>query len=381
MSVQGVHALVRRTHEARVLRVLREHGALSRGQIATKVGLSRTTLSEITGDLLSRGAVVVVDTDAARRLGSGRPAELLTLDPSSGQFLGVDLGHTRVRIAVADAAHDIIAAGHATYDADTERAPQLEVAFALIDRVAARTGVSFRALQGVGVGVAGPRPAPPEIAVPFGARFGAPVIVDNNTRFAGLAEAITDGPDVHDVLYVRLSDGIGGGLVVGGRLVAGADGMAGEFGHVTAQPGGDPCRCGKRGCLETVASVPAVLAGCARRGLALATLEELEAALRHHNPIAAAVLDEAAAAVGRVVGAAALVLNPAQIVIGGRLPRSAPELVRRVDEVLAGELCPIGSARPAIRAARLGDDDGALGAIAALFRQTPLLDGYPEPVR
>jgi hypothetical protein len=113
VSIQGVHALVRRAHEARVLRVLREHGALSRGQIATKVGLSRTTLSEITGDLLSRGAVVVVDTDAARRAGSGRPAELLTLDPSSGQFLGVDLGHTRVRIAVADAAHDIIAAGHA----------------------------------------------------------------------------------------------------------------------------------------------------------------------------------------------------------------------------------------------------------------------------
>ncbi|MFI5907867.1 ROK family transcriptional regulator [Dactylosporangium sp. NPDC051541] len=381
MSVQGVHALVRRTHEARVLRVLREHGALSRGQIASKVGLSRTTLSEITGDLLSRGAVVVVDTDAARRAGSGRPAELLTLDPSSGQFLGVDLGHTRVRIAVADAAHDIIAAGHATYPAESAWDERLDAAFALIDRTATRTGVSFRALQGVGVGVHGPRPAVPELAMPFAERFAAPVVVDNNTRFAALAEAMTDGPDVHDVLYIRLSDGIGGGLVVGGRLVAGAGGVAGEFGHVTAQPGGDACRCGKSGCLETVASVPAVLSGCTNAGLNIDTIEDLEAALTRGDPVAEAVVERAAAAVGRVVAAAALVLDPAQIVIGGRLPQCAPALVRRVEEILAGELCPVGGARPAIRAARLGDDDGARGAIAALFRQSPLLDGYPDPVR
>ncbi|WP_433065430.1 ROK family transcriptional regulator [Dactylosporangium sp. CS-033363] len=381
MSIQGVHALVRRTHEARVLRVLREHGALSRGQIATKVGLSRTTLSEITGDLLSRGAVVVVDTDAAKRAGSGRPAELLTLDPSSGQFLGVDLGHTRVRIAVADAAHDIIASGHAAYPAETGWEERVAAAFALIDRVGARTGVSFRALQGVGVGVAGPRAAAPELAQPFGERFAAPVVVDNNTRFAGLAEAMTDGPDVHDVLYIRLSDGIGGGLVVGGRLVAGASGLAGEFGHVTAQPGGEPCRCGKRGCLETVASIPAVLRSCTTRGLPTATIDEFESALSRGEPVAVQVIDEVAAAVGRVVASAAVVLDPAQIVIGGGLPRSAPAFVRRVEEILAGELCPVGGARPAIRAARLGDDDGALGAIAALFRQSPLLDGYPEPAR
>src|SRR5918992_2654432 len=111
----GVHALVRRTHEERVLRVLREHGALSRGQIARAVGLSRTTLSEITGSLLQRGAIVVVDTDAARREGSGRPAERLALDPASGQYMGIDFGHRRVQIAVADASHDVIAAESAAY--------------------------------------------------------------------------------------------------------------------------------------------------------------------------------------------------------------------------------------------------------------------------
>ncbi|GGN30543.1 hypothetical protein FHR83_004339 [Actinoplanes campanulatus] len=80
-----------------------------------RAGLSRTTRSEITGELLGRGAIVVTATDARRRAGSGRPAELPALDPRSGQFLGVDLGHTRARVVVADAAHEIIASGVTQY--------------------------------------------------------------------------------------------------------------------------------------------------------------------------------------------------------------------------------------------------------------------------
>jgi predicted ArsR family transcriptional regulator len=136
----GVHALVRRTHEERVLRVLREHGALSRGQIARAVGLSRTTLSEITGSLLQRGAIVVVDTDAAKREGSGRPAERLALDPASGQFMGVDFGHRRVHVAVADASHEIVVSGSDRYD-DAPWPIRLDLAFRLIDRLSAESGV------------------------------------------------------------------------------------------------------------------------------------------------------------------------------------------------------------------------------------------------
>src|SRR4051794_8786998 len=111
----GAHALIRRSHEERVLRALQQSGALSRGEIADRVGLSRTTVSEITSDLLDRGAITIVDTDAVGRVGSGRPAERLALDPGSGQFMGVDFGHRRVNVAVADAAHEIIASGTARY--------------------------------------------------------------------------------------------------------------------------------------------------------------------------------------------------------------------------------------------------------------------------
>ncbi|MFF0791629.1 ROK family transcriptional regulator [Streptomyces spiralis] len=392
----GVHALVRRTHEDRVLRALQENGAMSRGEIARVVGLSRTTLSEITGSLLQRGAIVVVDTDASRREGSGRPAERLALDPASAQFMGVDFGHRRVHVVIADASHEVMASGSVRYDDKASWPTRTELALGLVDRLSAEAGVHFGALQGIGIGVPGPypapdaawpravsgttvlRPAPDGVDVAFAERFDAPVIVDNNTRLAALAEAISGADSVADLVYVRLSDGVGGGLVVGGQLVTGSAGLAGELGHVTVEPAGRPCRCGKRGCLETVASVPGILAACWEFGLRLENLQDLAAAVAGAHPVADRVLREAAAALGRVVGAATMTLNPVKVVIGGEITRLAPVIVEQVAATLAGELFPIVSAGPVVEAARLSDDDGALGALAAVFHSSPLLARYPE---
>ncbi|GAA0513588.1 transcriptional regulator [Paractinoplanes deccanensis] len=356
-----------------MLSILRERGGLSRAQIAARCGLSRTTLSEITGDLLARGAIVVVTTDARERAGSGRPAELLALDPRSGQFLGVDLGHSRARVAVADAAHEVIASEAVAYPPDSPWPRRLAAGVELVERLSREQGITLAALQGIGVGVAGPCPADgsrADVLAAFAERFSAPVIVDNNTRFAALAES-GDTIGASDVLYVRLADGIGGGLVVGGRLVPGARGAAGELGHVKIDPEGGLCRCGKRGCLETVASVPPALAAAGVRDL-----EELAA--RRDEPRVRAAMDRVAGALGRVLADAALVLDPEQIVIGGPLPHAVPAIVERAGEVIAAELVPAGGPGPLIRAARLGDDDGARGAIAACCRQSPLLDDYPS---
>ncbi|RXZ50134.1 ROK family transcriptional regulator [Agromyces binzhouensis] len=391
----GVHALVRRTHEERVLAALRAHGALSRGELARRVGLSRTTLSEITANLLQRGAIIVADTDAATRAGSGRPAERLALDPDSGQFLGVDFGHRRVHVAVADASHEIIAQGVERYDDDPPWAERLEIAFDLIDRLSRDTGVHFGALQSIGIGVPGPytgaragtpavswknQLAPDGVDLAFAERFGAPVVVDNNTRLAALAEAISRPDAVDNLIYLRLSDGVGGGLVVSGRLVTGSRGFAGELGHVTANPSGAPCRCGKRGCLETIASVPSILRACSEAGADVENLADLAAAVAKGDPAVDAVLREVGSTVGRVLGAAAMTLNPREVVIGGEIVRIAPVLVEQAAATLRYELYSIPSDQPHIvRAAQLRDSDGALGAIAAIFHQSPLLAGYPDP--
>jgi predicted NBD/HSP70 family sugar kinase len=393
MKPAGVHGLVRRTHEERVLGVLREHGVLSRGEIADLVGLSRTTISEITGILLARGAIVVVDTDAASREGSGRPAERLALDPASGQYMGIDFGHRRVQIAVADASHDVIAADSEAYGDPSTWDERLSSAFALIDRITVGSGMHLSALQGIGIGVLGPYPTMPlvrpqegwgrtesarGIDAVFADRFGARVIVDNNTRFAALAEAISEsGATVQDLLYVRLSDGVGGGLVVGGRLVTGSAGLAGEFGHVTAVANGRRCRCGKHGCVETVASVPAILAEIRARGVDVETLDDLGLEVARSQPVVDEVLREAGAAVGRALGAAAMAVNPASIVIGGEITGIAPAIVEHIASTLRYELSCVAEAMPTVKASERPDFAGAIGAIAALFRESPILAAYP----
>lgn len=379
----GVHALVRRSHEERVLRVLRQNGAQSRNEIAARVGLSRTTVSEITGDLLGRGAIRVVDTDAVERVGSGRPAERLALDPASGQYMGVDFGHRRVNVLVADAAHDIIASGTARYEESAQWPERLDAGLALIDRLSAETGVHYGALQAIAIGVPGwgDRSSADGVAEVFATRFHAGVIVDNNVRFAGLAEALHAQSDsVRDLIYLRLSDGVGGGLVVGGQLVKGSNGYAGELGHVTAVPGGARCRCGKSGCVETVASVPAILGRCRELGVPVDTLDDLKAAVEIAHPTVDQVLREAGMAVGRVLGTAAMTLNPDEIVLGGEIIQVAPALLRQVADTVTYELSWRTDAAPVIRPALLSDDGGARGAIAALFHESPLLAGYEANV-
>ncbi|BDZ55355.1 hypothetical protein GCM10025870_24280 [Agromyces marinus] len=253
----------------------------------------------------------------------------------------------------------------------------------------------FGALQSVGIGVPGPytsarqgfpavswkkQLSPEGVDTAFSERFGAPVVVDNNTRLAALAEAIQRPDAVENLIYLRLSDGVGGGLVVNGRLVAGSRGFAGELGHVTADPTGAPCRCGKRGCLETIASVSAVLRACREAGADIETLDDIATAVRKGDPVVDAVLRTVGAAVGRVLGAAAMTLNPREVVIGGEIVHVAPVLVEQAAATLRYELYSIPSDQPHIvRAAQLRDSDGALGAIAAIFHQSPLLAGYPDP--
>jgi predicted NBD/HSP70 family sugar kinase len=392
----GVHTLIRQTHEDRVLRVLREHGALTRGEIANRVGLSRTTLSEITNVLLVRGAITIANTDADARAGRGRPAERLVLDPGAGQFMGVDFGHRRVRVAVSDAAHEIIASGAEFYEADSGWPERINSCFRLIERTGAESGVHYGALQGIGVGFPGPfsprmpksapargstvvRPAGDLVYSSFVEKFSVPVTIDNNTRFAGLAEAIWgSGAGARNLLYVRLSDGIGGGLVVGGHLVTGASGFAGELGHISVSPNGIQCRCGKRGCLETIASVPAIFGSCTAKGVSINSFDDLRAAVAKSDPIVTSVLRDVGDALGRVLGSVAVALNPEEIVIGGEVVQIADVIFEQAIATIAYELLPVPEAAPHIRLAQLGDDDGALGAIAALFHQSPLLAIYPE---
>lgn len=389
--------MVRRMHEERIMRVLREDGALSRAEICERVRLSRTTTSEITAGLLERRAIIAVSQNEPS--GRGRPATRLAIDPDAGLAIGIDFRHAQVRIAVSDASHEIVASGHREYPTGSSWADRATTSFDLLETLQRETGVHYDSLNAIGIGFPGPFSekgsrlalgrdqrdtsaveGARELLALFRGRFTAPVTIDNNARLAGLGEAIwgSEGGAPKHLLYVRLDQGVGGALVIDGALATGAFGYAGEIGHSAAlYRNGKTCRCGKRGCLETIASVPAVLAACAEQGLHLENLEELGLAARTGDPILGTVLHEVGDAVGRVLGGLAVVIDPSEIVIGGVLAAVAPQILDYARSAIGYELLPIPEAAPVVRAAMLGDDAGARGAIASVLRRSSLLERYP----
>jgi predicted NBD/HSP70 family sugar kinase len=382
-----VPILIRRTHEERILATLRECGPLTRAELEERVGLSRTTLSDITAALLRRGALVEREADSGAR-GRGRPATRLALDPASGQFLGVDLGHRQVHVAIVNASNEVIAAGGRSYSIEEDWSARLDLTFELIDELAASAGLGLGALEGIGVGIPGPAgpalrddsTAPPRwrglsreaviemVHDRFGVRFTAPIVADNNTRYAALGEAIWGpSPETDSLLYLRLSDGVGGGLVVGGRLVGGAFGAAGELGHITTDPSGAPCWCGKNGCLETVASVPSVFARAGMLGADPAELDPAAPAFRR-------AVREAGEATGWVLATAAGAIDPREVVVAGDMLRF-PDFFAAVRETFDRDAPPVAYGSR-LRVSALSEQAGALGAIAAAFHRSPLLAGY-----
>jgi predicted NBD/HSP70 family sugar kinase len=251
--------------------------------------------------------------------------------------------------------------------------------------------VHLDALSAIGVGVVGPTTDPgSENAHAQGIdglpdllrkRFGVPVLLDNNTRLAALAEAVWGAAaDSSDVLYLRLSHGVGGGLVVGGTLHRGRYGLSGEFGHITVDPAGRQCECGGTGCLETRASLDAVLYRYREAGGRATDLAGfLDATSAAERP-ALEVLERVGSEIGEVLAAVCHAVGPGVIVVGGELAEAGPALLEPVERALRQHLMPMARRYVDVRRATLGEAGSALGGIALVLHESPLLSHYPRPV-
>ncbi|GAA3533717.1 ROK family transcriptional regulator [Nonomuraea rosea] len=383
-----------------MLELLRKHGPLSRGELGKHCGLSRTTLYDILAELVSSGAVVAASQQDGPR-GRGRPAETLTLNPDAGQAIGIDFARRGLHVAAVNLAHEIVGTASEPHAAGLPWEQRAELAWRLV-RTLTGGGLELGALSAIGVGVVGPVGPPldpeaeaeahaendpasgPEDEVPHPVqlllreRFGVPVLLDNNTRLAALGESIWGAAaGGQDVLYLRLSHGVGGGLVVGGSLHRGAYGLSGEFGHITVDQDGAPCDCGGTGCLETVASIRAVLESYRAAGGRAEDVPELVKATRAGDAPALAVLAEVGAAIGHVLAAVCNAIGPSVIVIGGELAETGAALIEPIERALGAQVMPVSRHRVSLRRATLGEVAGALGGIALVLHESPLLSRYP----
>ncbi len=210
----------------------------------------------------------------------------------------------------------------------------------------------------------GGRAAAQELA----ARLGVPVAVDNDANLGALAElCLGAGRGAADLIYLKVSSGIGAGLVLDGRLHHGASGIAGEIGHVQLRRDGAVCRCGNRGCLETVASSAAVLdllRPVLGRELTLAGALELS---RDGHVAVRRVVADAGRAVGRAVADLCNMLNPEAIVVGGDLSRAGDALLDGVRDAVDRYALPAAAGAVRVLTGRLGERAEVLGALTLVL--------------
>lgn len=385
MGGQEVGAL-RAANTASLLRQLRGSGPTSRAMLARQTGLAKQTVSTIVARLIEDGVVREVGRGAPEP-GGGRPAVLVQYAADRAFVVGVELGVGRTRVSVADAlgtplqVHEVPPSTgrtrrtpEATVDAVVASVADLALAHGGLDRLRA-VGVSVTGLVQPSTGTCvlapnlGWRGVP--VAALLGQRLAArgaavPTLVRNAAQSSLIAEhrlGAAVGED--DVVLLFEDEGVGAAVIEAGRLLDGADGTAGELGHC-AWPGADQrCGCGRRGCVETVASGPAL-----RRAVARSTGRRLRSPAGSSTLATLARLDgvevqRAAVEAGRVLGTAASWLvaltAPRLVVLSGSLV-VAPSALRASLEAALHERGLPGQ-RPRIVAGALGDDAALRGAI------------------
>jgi len=348
------------------------HGGLAqtRAEIGRTTDLSRTAVAARVRQLVESGLVV---EDAAGATTGGRPAGRLRVNPAGGVVLAASIGASKTKLGVCDLGG--VALAETGLDVDTTLGPEvvLRTVGERLDRLREKADQPVR---GVGVCVPGPVDAatgtvlespllPGWGGVPLTLGVtGVPVLVDNDVNALTLAEAAVR-PGVTDLVHVKVSTGIGAGIIAGGVLQRGARGAAGEIGHnPVADGGGVVCRCGNLDCLEAVASGAALVAALRGAGREVADVPGVVALVRAGDPEAVALVRHAGRRIGAVLAVVVNLLNPQVVVFGGDLAEAFEPLLAGVrEQVYRRAVVPV-TRELAIEQSALGPGAGVAGCAA-----------------
>ena len=346
-NVEGTLGWLRERNRNRVLGALRERGRISQADIAPVTGLSRTTVHTLVSELKNSGLVHEVDT-SPRDIRGGRPAVQLMLRDSSLAVVGIDFGHSHVQVAVADIAHNVLAERRRDLDVRHDARTALDTATRMVVEVLAEGHVDRQAVIAAGIGVPGPVDrgrgtagsatilpgwTGVRIAAEMQQRLGMPVEIENDANLGALAEMTWGaGRECSNFAYIKAATGIGAGIVIDGRLLRGASGTAGEIGHTTLDESGALCYCGNRGCLETVASGPAIVALVSSGHPELLTLGQVIELAATGDARCRRAISDAGREIGVAVAGLCNLINPERVIVGGLLSRVGELLLQPIRE-------------------------------------------------
>ena len=382
----GTLAWLKERNRERVIGALRAQGRTSQADIARVTGLSRTTVSKLVAELKGSGLVGELDAGTAdpRVAHGGRPPVQLTLRDSSRVVIGIDFGHSHVQVAVADLAHNVLAERLRYLDVNHQATEALDASVAMVDEVLAEAGVRRDDVIGGGIGIPGPVDRvrgtagsatilPDWVGLRIGlemeGRLGFPVDIENDANLGALAELTWGaGRDCSNFAYIKAATGIGAGIVIDGKLLRGASGTAGEIGHTTLDGRGALCYCGNRGCLETVASGPAIieLVGTPNgESLSLAVVIELAA---KGDVRCRRAISDAGREIGVAVAGLCNLINPERVIVGGLLSRAGDLVLGPIRESIRRFAVQAAAERVQVIPAVFVERAELLGSLALALR-------------
>jgi predicted NBD/HSP70 family sugar kinase len=380
---------VRDLNRLRVIEAIYRHPGCSRTDIARRTGLSRGTVASVAEELPR--AELIREREAPeqqhRPRGTGRPPTLISLVPGAAFAIGIDIGHQHVRVIICDLAGEPVAEQWSRAQVDDAPSATLDLAHELTQQAVRDAAVSPQRLLGAGIGLAAPIDqstgkvkadgilpgwhgiAP---AAEMQQRLGVSVQLGNDADVGALGEKVFGaGRGVTDLTYIRLSAGVGAGLILAGQPYRGARGLAGEIGHVCVNPDGMICRCGNRGCFETVAS-PVAVARLLEHVVDRPTTDQLLSLIAAGDRRALRAVAEAGQAVGMVISWIVNVLNPELVVVGGELAAAGDVLLDPIRASIHRHSVPDAATTVHVITGALGDRAEVLGAAALILARAPV---------
>ncbi len=370
------------------MNLLRFKSPISRTQISLESGLNKATVTSLMAELLEDG--FATEVGRGHSYGGRRPV-LLRFNASAGYVIGIDLGVSDLKAMITDlSAHEVYTL--------TDQLPQNQDVHETIARISKAvqtcikiTPPSRHGVIGVGIGVPGLvdfetgnvinapnlnwRDVPLKALVENLVQL--PVYVDNEANVGALAEQLYGGGrGIQNFVYVSAGAGIGTGIITNGELYRGANGISGEFGHMTVEMQGLRCACGNRGCLEMYASEKALVERYRQLTGGTVSPEVILSRLDHEDPNAIESMHSVATYLAIGISNIVNGLNPTVVLIGNHLARAGRWLLPPIAQTLMSRclIAPYSSVET--RISSLGENAGVIGAVALAIDQY-----FARPVR
>ena len=385
---------IRKVNTSIVLNALRLQAPVSRAELAVKTKLNRSTVSNIINELIDDGLVLELDIMESK---IGRPGIALALKPEAGAVVGVEIGVGFISVILTDFVANVLWREWLEISPSESQIEIISEAEKLIDQALAVAQDKNLRLLGIGLGVPGLvntrkgellfapnlgwKNAP--LRLMWNQRFHLPLYIENEANLAALGEYYFGvGREVGNLIYISSGVGLGGGLIINGKLFKGGFGLAGEIGHIQRDPEGEICGCGRRGCWETQVGPRAVLQRVKRAieadpdntltkyindGQNKLTFNQVVDCALHGEQVCRSALEEVGKNLGRGIADLANIFNPEMVVIGGAFSYGREILLPVIEETLSSETLPAVKEDLHVIFSEHGADACVLGAIAVVL--------------